>query len=228
MPRERTAAAQASVATASPPRAELMRSASVCARQREASAPSRYGPRVASAFGDALREFEQLIAPLAPSASEEVTWPRARLRAEAYVGPLAMPEPLVTSVRCVVLVDGSVVVCETPRDVHLLPGGRREPGESYEETCRREVYEETGLSLGEMIALGFLRFSHLAPASGADFLQVVFGAKTSSRAIEAAAGWSDVEGWESNSRAVSIDEARRRWPYPTQIAFLDAALARLD
>jgi len=128
----------------------------------------------------------------------------------------------------VVLVDGSVVICETPRDVHLLPGGRREPGESYEETCRREVYEETGLSLCEMIALGFLRFSHLAPASDADFLQVVFGAKTSWRAIEAAAGWSDVEGWESNSRAVSIDEARARCPDLTQIAFLDAALARLD
>jgi ADP-ribose pyrophosphatase YjhB (NUDIX family) len=183
---------------------------------------------VASAFGDALGEFEQLVAPLAPSASEEVDWPRARLRVAAYVGPLVAPEPLVSSVRCVVLVDGSVVICQTPHDVHLLPGGRREPGESYEETCRREVYEETGLSLGGIVALGFLRFSHLASASDPDFVQAVFGAKTSSHGIEAATGWSDVEGWERNSRAVPIDEARSCCPYPTQLAFLDAALARLD
>ncbi|MFC0105809.1 NUDIX hydrolase [Kibdelosporangium aridum] len=35
-----------------------------------------------------------------------------------------------------------------------LPGGFMEPGESLEETGRREVFEETGLRLGDMTLLG--------------------------------------------------------------------------
>jgi 8-oxo-dGTP pyrophosphatase MutT (NUDIX family) len=35
-----------------------------------------------------------------------------------------------------------------------IPGGMMEPGESFEETARREVKEETGLSLGELKLIG--------------------------------------------------------------------------
>jgi ADP-ribose pyrophosphatase YjhB (NUDIX family) len=35
-----------------------------------------------------------------------------------------------------------------------LPGGFMEPGESLEETGRREVFEETGLRIGDMTLLG--------------------------------------------------------------------------
>ena len=35
-----------------------------------------------------------------------------------------------------------------------LPGGLMEPGESFEETARREVFEETGLTPGELRLLG--------------------------------------------------------------------------
>ena len=35
-----------------------------------------------------------------------------------------------------------------------VPGGAMEPGESLEETARRETFEETGLSVGEMSLFG--------------------------------------------------------------------------
>ena len=46
---------------------------------------------------------------------------------------------------------------------HILPGGRRERGETLEETVRREVFEESGWALGLMHRLGFSHFYHLSP-----------------------------------------------------------------
>jgi 8-oxo-dGTP diphosphatase len=35
-----------------------------------------------------------------------------------------------------------------------FPGGRAEPGESLEQTARRELREETGLAVGDLVRLG--------------------------------------------------------------------------
>src|SRR5262245_34459003 len=40
--------------------------------------------------------------------------------------------------------DGHVVVCRSVEGWRFLPGGRREPGESLAEVCRRELREEAG------------------------------------------------------------------------------------
>ena len=64
--------------------------------------------------------------------------------------PLILPGSSV-----IVVADGRVLLLERS-DTHDwgLPGGLMEPGESFEETARREVLEETGLRLGELALLG--------------------------------------------------------------------------
>lgn len=66
--------------------------------------------------------------------------------------------------RPLILPGTSVVVTDSARRILLLeradtggwglPGGIMEPGESFEQTGRREVKEETGLEIGELSFLG--------------------------------------------------------------------------
>jgi ADP-ribose pyrophosphatase YjhB (NUDIX family) len=66
---------------------------------------------------------------------------------------------------------------------HVLVGGRPEPGESPEETLRREVAEETGWLVEPVGLVGFRHFHHLGPPHPRlvdrpypDFLQAVYAA----------------------------------------------------
>ncbi len=65
--------------------------------------------------------------------------------------------PLILPGSSVIVVDDDDRVLLLKRaDTHDwgLPGGLMEPGESFEETARREVLEETGLRLDELTLLG--------------------------------------------------------------------------
>ena len=79
---------------------------------------------------------------------------RSRLGAPAFAGALlvrAMPRTLRPAAR-ILLVDGAgrvLLFRFTPEDGRApfwcTPGGAVDPGESYEEAARRELYEETGI-----------------------------------------------------------------------------------
>ena len=147
-------------------------------------------------------------------ASETVHWPGdMRLEMTTFLGEADLPVELVVSVRCVVTVKGRVLVCEdaTP-NTDILPGGRCEPGESWQQTAQREVLEETGWHVepGSLQMLGFIQFRHVTPLPAEhrfphpDFLQVVMHGE----ATGAPVGWVDVEGWVQRSWLASFEQAR--------------------
>lgn len=85
------------------------------------------------------------------------------LRVRYFCSDEQPPELFVTSVRCLVLQSDSALVLRNRKGNHILPGGRREEGESFEQTLRREVAEETGWTLESVSCLGFIHLEHLKP-----------------------------------------------------------------
>jgi 8-oxo-dGTP diphosphatase len=67
-------------------------------------------------------------------------------------------EPPIRGVSAVVLKRDSVLMARrtTPpfKDLWSFPGGHVEPGESLEAALRRELAEETGLAVGDLVRLG--------------------------------------------------------------------------
>jgi ADP-ribose pyrophosphatase YjhB (NUDIX family) len=155
-----------------------------------------------------------LAPPLRPAVTERIVWPgNIVVDVAAYPVPTPLPPDLVTSVRCIVRVGQCIVVCQSPDMLHVWPGGRRLPGETYEMTARREVHEETGWLIDEadLTLLGFLHFRYVAPQPDdhpyphPDFLQVVYTGRANSRDGRAT-DWIDLDGWEQGHRLLALSE----------------------
>jgi len=179
-------------------------------------------------------EVERLVASLTPAATLDTleSWgnPAVRIRGAAYTEPAALPEDVVSSVRCIVRVGDQVVIC-TNRDgfSHPWPGGRREPGESLADTACREVMEETGWTVDpvSLQLLGWLHFEYLElqpedhPFPHPDFLQYVYTARAGEGPEPRDQAWVDTEGYELGSVLMTIDEAIVALAYdPLALAFL--------
>src|SRR5437588_12299315 len=122
------------------------------------------------------------LADLTRTATEGDQWGKLAFQVAGYLTTSTPPLEYVTSVRAVVTQGANALVITSPDRKHILPGGRREPGESLIETVRREALEETGWSLLSLRLLGFKHFHHLMPRPASypypypDFLQVVYTA----------------------------------------------------
>lgn len=136
-----------------------------------------------------------------------------RLALAAYAADDQPPQELVSSVRCVVIVGGEVLVCEDRHPtIDVLPGGRCEPGESWAETAQREVHEETGWRLNpeSLVLLGFIHCRHLTPVPedhpfpNPDFFQVILRGEGEGAAPE---NWVDVEDWVLRSWLAPVADA---------------------
>jgi 8-oxo-dGTP pyrophosphatase MutT (NUDIX family) len=139
----------------------------------------------------------------------------------------------VVSVRCVVRHGDRVVICQEPDGKWmLLPGGRCEPGETFQQTVVREVHEETGwiIDPGSLEQIGWMHFEHLqTPPAGhryphPDFLNAVFAGNTVARAAAPDIEWADTDGYIQRSVSVPLYEARRLVVPTDPVAgvFLDA------
>ena len=97
---------------------------------------------------------------------------------------------------------------------HVMPGGRREAGESFEETAVREVAEETGWQVdpASLRLLGWMHYEYLTPRPDdwqfphPDFIQLVYAGTATDRVEhEDGSAWTDTDGWEERSDVVPID-----------------------
>lgn len=130
----------------------------------------------------------QLVDFLADQVPVAETWPvwgngRVPLREHTYLNPRMPPDEFITSVRAIFFRGDEVMVIQDHQDdPYVVPGGRRDPGETVLETLHREIKEETGWSITDMTLLGFVHFHHLGPKPAnhpyayPDFVQVIYAA----------------------------------------------------
>ncbi len=110
-------------------------------------------------------DLEAFIARHTPLDEETAIWNQGRmpLQIVSYVSEEIPPSQYITSVRSIVFRRDSVLVLHNRDSTHIMPGGRREPDESLEQTLRREVLEEAGWTLAQIAVLGFRHLRHRAP-----------------------------------------------------------------
>jgi 8-oxo-dGTP pyrophosphatase MutT (NUDIX family) len=173
---------------------------------------------------DALQQF---IAPLTTLVTEIYDWPVARFEVNTYLHSIAPPAEFITSVRAVVLRNHTVLVVQDPDGQHILPGGRRERGESYAETAIREVLEETGWQVTIGPLLGCKHFHQVTPATTEsfpaqpDFTQLVYVAYAVNYRPEA----KEENGYELGAAFVALQQLAQMKITESERLFLQAALA---
>lgn len=162
-------------------------------------------------------------------AEEDYRWGELRLHVTSYLCRDLPPPELITSARAVVLRADGVLVVRDPVSVHILPGGRRQPGETLEQTVRREVLEETGWVIDPPRLLGVKHFHHLSPKPAGyrylypNFFQVVYSAQ----AHRFDPGGRETDGYELGAEFRPTAEVQRLPLYPSERVFLTAALGGL-
>ncbi len=165
-----------------------------------------------------------------PRSEESAVWGGGTLplRITAYLGQDIPPFSYVTSVRSLVIRGDELLVLRNRDSMHIVPGGRREAGETLAETVRREVLEETGWTLQALTMLGFMRFHHLSakppdhPYPHPDFVQVIYMAEAGDY-IPAAKLPDD---YEINADFRSLAAVQAFALTPSEHLYLSAALAQ--
>ena len=158
---------------------------------------------------------------------EGIIWrPTMRFVVRAFATETEPPIELVTSVRSIVFRGSDVLALMNREGGHIVPGGRREPGESLEQALRREVLEETGWAIAHPQQLGCIAFHHvdLPPpeyrAHYPRFVQVICTADAASYHSELLQP-DEIDG---DACFLSVDHARQLPLSAYQQAFLALAL----
>lgn len=176
--------------------------------------------------------LDDWLARHSPAAEETVWWsldPPLRLRVASILAAALPPEGCISSVRAVVLGAATVLVLRDPHSVHILPGGRREPGEAMEQTLAREVREESGWSIGPPRLLGCSVFTHLGPKPPdygypyPRFVHAVYAA----RALQHRPETRQADDYELEATMQPLPAVAALALGPGQHVYLDAALREL-
>lgn len=108
-------------------------------------------------------------------------WGESRLRVQSYLSAEIPPPHLISSARCIVLQGNEVLtITDAKGDLHIVPGGRCEAGETPLQTMVRELFEETGWSVQHPQVIGFIHFQHVTDKPPGykypypDFIQLIY------------------------------------------------------
>lgn len=171
------------------------------------------------------------LAAVKPFHRERRTWPNGfDLDIASYLHDQEPPAEFVTSVRAVLVTPDGVAVLHNPDGSHILPGGRRENGESLLDTLGREVEEETRCRIDNPILLGFVHIRILSakpdkyPYPHPDVLQVVYVA----RGLPGSFVGTDPDGWEESVEFVAPDDLKERPLGENELIYLNEGLRLLD
>ncbi len=176
---------------------------------------------------DDLAEF---LSPLKAFEEETQFWESfGTVRIDCYLTEETPPTRHVTSARAVVIDDDRVLLVQDRDGVHIIPGGKLEPGETPEEAMRRELIEETGWSLVFCAPIGVLHFTHVRPTDEGqtiqpDFLQVVYAAIPGRYHLEL----MEKDGYEIGSEFVSIDQVRQMSLGTGQETYIEIAIRAIS
>ncbi len=155
-------------------------------------------------------DIQSFLAGKTPFQQTETRWADGTLplRVRYFRSDEHPPGKYVTSVRCLVMKDDSVLVVRNREGSHILPGGRLEAGETFERALHREVAEETGWTIEAVSRLGFIHLEHLGPKPAGyryphpHFFQIVYSA----RAVGCFPDSMRDDDYEDSSTFVSIGE----------------------
>ena len=152
------------------------------------------------------------------------------LYVSGYLCSEGPPSGLVSSVRAVVLKEDSVLVMRNLDSTHIVPGGRVEEGETFEETLRRELLEEAGVEINVKAQIGLVHLRHTTPKPKnhpfpyPDFLWPVYVASLVVQMPEAKV----VDDYETSSRFLPVRDVRRLALEDYEWAFLEAAVEAIN
>lgn len=95
--------------------------------------------------------------------TDTVTWGSSTIELTFERWDSAFDSGDVSSVRAIVLAGDNVLVVTNEHEMHVIPGGRPQGGETHDDALRRELLEETGWSIESAVPLGRLRGRHMTP-----------------------------------------------------------------
>ena len=173
-------------------------------------------------------DFNRFLARHRLVSRDTATWRSGiELEVSGYLCSEAPPPDLVTSVRGIVFDKDRVLVMRNIDGTHILPGGRVEKGETFEETLRRELLEGTGLEIKVMDQIGLVHLRHTTPKPKdypfiyPDFLWPIFVASVLADKPDAKVD----DGYEISSQLLPLQEVRALALEDHDSAFLEAAVA---